>query len=79
MPSKVSIANGVAPTAERWPFSTLKRGQYFQCDDLTKHTAIRAAATRASKRLNKKFSVSKVKIKQKDGQVLQVIRAYLSK
>lgn len=78
MASKVSFGNGAVPQVERWPFSTLKRGQYFQCDDITQHTAIRAAATRARKRLNKTFSVHKVKVKE-GAEIRRVIRVYLNK
>jgi hypothetical protein len=77
MADKVSFGNGDAPQAERWPFSKLKRGKYFECEDLSQHTAIRTAATRARKRLKKKFSVRKVTMVE-GGVRRQVIRVYLA-
>lgn len=78
MASKVSFGNGAVPVVERWPFSTLKPGQFFQCDDVKQHIALRAAATRARKRLKRTFSVNKVKL-TKDGELIQVIRVYRNK
>lgn len=77
MANKVSFGNGAVPQLERWPFSGLKPGHYFQCDDITKHASIRSAASRARKRLKKDFSVHKVKL-MKDGAITQVIRVYLN-
>lgn len=74
--NEVSVGEGKAPTNERWPFSTLKKGQYFQCDDLTQHTALRTAASRAKKKLSKVFSVRKVAIKV-GGEARTVIRVFL--
>jgi hypothetical protein len=78
MADKVSfgIGNGRSRVPERWPFSKLTRGHYFQCDDLTQHTALRTAATRARKKLGKKFSVRKVTIVS-GGVKKQAIRVYL--
>lgn len=57
----VTMGEGEAPGRERWPFSTLKRkGLYFECENLSQHTALRTAASRASKRYKRKFSVRKV-------------------
>ena len=77
MADKVSFGNGRPPEDERWPFSTLKRGSYFQVEDLKQHTALRTAATRARKRLGKRFSVRKVTFQGADGAKRQAIRVYL--
>jgi len=61
--SNVTLGDGAPPRRERWPFSGLKSGEYFQCDDLTQHTAIRTAASRAQKKYGTKFSVRKVKLR----------------
>lgn len=68
---KVVISKGAPAPKERWPFSRLKIGQHFQVDDLTKWIALRSAASRAGKRLNKEFSVRKVVHKGRE-----VIRVY---
>jgi hypothetical protein len=75
---KVSMGNGSPPDVERWPFSELKRGKYFEVTDLKQHTAVRTASTRAKKKLGKKFSVRKVTLTE-DGVARQVIRVYLEK
>lgn len=59
----VSVGDGAPPRRERWPFATLQSGQYFQCDDLQQHTAIRTAASRAQRKYGKRFSVRKVKLR----------------
>jgi frataxin-like iron-binding protein CyaY len=69
--SKVVIAKGAAPSRERWPFSKLKPGEFFQVDNMTQWIALRTAASRAGKRLNRKFSVRKDEHKGKE-----VIRVY---
>lgn len=68
--AKVIMGKGT-PVRERWPFSKLKAGRFFQVDDVTQWIAIRTAASRAGKRLGKEFSVRKAEYKGK-----AVIRVY---
>lgn len=58
----VTLGDGTAPRRERWPFGSLKPGKYFQCADVTQHTAIRTAASRAQKKYRCRFSVRKVRL-----------------
>lgn len=74
---EVAFGEGRAPGKERWPFSELKRGKYFQCEDVSLHTAIRTAASRAQKRLNKKFTVRKMQVPDGPGVFKTVIRVFL--
>lgn len=60
MTEGVTFGEGKVPVKERWPFAELKKGKFFECTDLTKHTALRTAASRARKKLNKTFAVRKV-------------------
>jgi hypothetical protein len=77
MADKVSFGNGQPyRTPERWPFSQLKPGHFFECTDLSQHTAIRTAASRARKRLKRRFSVRKVTLTENRVR-RQVIRVYL--
>lgn len=69
----VTLGDGAPPKRERWPFSKLKSGEYFQCDDLGQHMALRTAASRAQKRLGTRFSVRKVALRS--GR--QVIRVFM--
>ena len=55
------ISEGTAPRRERWPFGSLKPGQFFTCSDLEQHAALRTAASRAQKKYACRFSVRKVK------------------
>jgi hypothetical protein len=71
MVSEVQIGEGTVREIERWPFSRLKRGNYFEVKDLEDHAAVRSAATRAKKRYKRHFSVRKVTVEGK-----QVIRVY---
>lgn len=68
----VTFGEGDTPGRERWPFAKLARGKFFEVADLTKHVALRTAASRARKKLNKIFAVRKVT--REDG--AQVIRVY---
>lgn len=68
--SKVVIGKGT-PVRERWPFSKIKAGNFFQVDDMTQWVALRTAASRAGKRLNRKFLVRKADFKGRE-----VIRVY---
>lgn len=76
MSSEVSFGEGRAPGKERWPFSELKRGKYFECEDLSQHTAIRTAASRAQKKLKRQFSVRKIRVTAGKAQ-RTVIRVFL--
>lgn len=70
------IQKGTIAQTERWPFASLKRGSYFQVDDLSLHTAVRSAATRAKRRYpQKNFSVRKVTV-MKNGAPQRVLRVY---
>lgn len=68
----VTIGEGKTPVRDRWPFAELKKKQFFEVADLTKHIALRTAASRARKKLNKVFNVRKVT--REDG--VAVIRVY---
>lgn len=69
--AQVTMGEGEAPGRERWPFASLKKGKYFECVNLAQHTALRTAASRASRRYKRKFSVRKLVV---EGQT--VIRVY---
>lgn len=62
MSTKVTLGDGIAPRREKWPFASLKPGNYFQCADIEQHTALRTAASRAQKKYGKRFSVHKVRL-----------------
>lgn len=68
----VTMGQGKTPVRDRWPFAKLKKKQFFEVTDLTKHVALRTAASRARKKLNKVFAVRKVIREDK----VQVIRVY---
>lgn len=70
---KVSMGTGAPQQRERWPFSKLKPGKFFQVDDMRNWIAVRTAASRAGKRLNRQFSVRKAQHKGKE-----VIRVYVA-
>lgn len=73
MPEAVTFGEGDNPGRGRWPFfKKLAKGKYFEVTDLTRHTALRTAASRAGKKLKKTFSVRKVR--RDDG--VSVIRVY---
>lgn len=75
--NEVTFGEGKVPgRGERWPFSTLKRGKYFECADLTLYTAIRTAASRAQKKLKRKFTVRKLRVPVKEGEPHTVIRVF---
>lgn len=69
---EVTFGEGENPGRGRWPFEKLAKGKYFQVDDVTKHVALRTAASRARKKLKKVFAVRKVSLE--DGKT--VIRVY---
>lgn len=71
----VTIGTGEAPARKTWPFERLKKGQYFQCDDLERWIALRTSASRAGKKLGKRFKVRKVEI-GKGSTRREVIRVY---
>lgn len=75
--SEVAFGEGRVPGKERWPFSALKRGKYFECEDVNLHTAIRTAASRAQKRLGKKFTVRKMRVPSGASGEKTVIRVFL--
>lgn len=66
------MGEGKPPVRERWPFADLKKGKFFEVADVTKHVALRTAASRAKKKLNRVFAVRKVT--RDDG--ASVIRVY---
>lgn len=75
--SEITVGEGQAPGKERWPFSTLRRGKYFECADVKLHTALRTAASRAQKRLKKKFTVRKMQVPNGTaGNLKTVIRVF---
>lgn len=76
MGNEVTFGAGAVPAKERWPFAQLKAGKYFQCDDVSQHTAIRTAASRAQKKLGKKFSVRKLSVGE-GKEARAVIRVFL--
>ena len=72
---EIKFGEGDSPGRGRWPFDKLarcKKGGFFEVTDLEKHVALRTAASRASKKTKKVFSVRKVK--RDDG--VTVIRVY---
>lgn len=70
--SKVTLGKGRPAVRERWPFSKLKAGGFFQVDDMTQWVALRTAANRAGKKLGSRFSVRKAEARGKE-----VIRVYI--
>ena len=70
---QVTFGEGDNPGRGRWPFEQLKKGQFFEVTDLTKHVALRTAASRARKKFKKVFAVRKVK-RDDDVQVIRVYR-----
>lgn len=70
---EVTFGEGKKPIRDRWPFATLKAKQFFEVTDLTKHVALRTAASRARKKLKRTFAVRKIK-RESDG--VEVIRVY---
>lgn len=76
MGNEVTFGAGTVPAKERWPFAQLKPGKYFQCDDVSQHTAIRTAASRAQKKWGRKFSVRKLTV-GKGEEAHAVIRVFL--
>jgi hypothetical protein len=67
---------GTPPVRGRWPdLQTIKRGHFFEVDDLAQHVNLRSAASRAGKRLKRRFSVCKEK---NDGGA-EVLRVYRTK
>jgi hypothetical protein len=71
---EVTFGDGKTPTRGRWPFSDLKKGQFFEVTDLEKHVALRTAASRARKKLKRVFAVRKVTSEATGAQVLRVYR-----
>lgn len=72
MSEDVKFGEGKTPVKARWPFAELKKGKFFEVHDVTKHIALRTAASRARKKLSRTFAVRKVT--REDGEV--VIRVY---
>lgn len=72
MVEEVKFGDGKTPERARWPFADLKKGRFFEVDDLTKHVALRTAASRARKKLTRVFAVRKVTLE--GGKI--VIRVY---
>ena len=70
---EVTFGEGKKPAKDRWPFATLKAKQFFEVTDLSRHVALRTAASRARRKLKRKFAVRKVK-RESDG--LEVIRVF---
>ncbi|HSV90943.1 MAG TPA: hypothetical protein VLH80_07570 [Nitrospiraceae bacterium] len=73
MADKVSFGNGDSARVERWPFSKLKPGKYFEITDLSQHVALRTAASRARKKHNTTFIVRKM-TRQDGTPILRVYR-----
>lgn len=71
---EVTFGVGETPGRGRWPFEKLtKKGNFFEVTDLTKHVALRTAASRAHKKLKRAFVVRKM---QREGDGVEVIRVY---
>lgn len=71
---QVTFGEGENPGRGRWPFDKLKKGNFFEITDLEKHVALRTAASRAAKKLRRKFSVRKVRREEDDIMVIRVFR-----
>lgn len=69
---KVSFGNGRSAREERWPFSKLKQGKYFEVTDLNQYVALRTASSRARRKFEAVFNVRKMA--REDGTV--VLRVY---
>lgn len=69
---QVTFGEGKTPGRERWPFADLAKNNFFEVTDLKKHVALRTAASRARKKLKRKFSVRKMT--RDDG--VEVIRVF---
>ena len=65
-------------TASKWPFfETLKVGFYYEEPDLSKHAALRTAASRQGQVLKKRFRVRKEMTEAARGRPsVEVIRVY---
>lgn len=74
MRSEVTIGEGT-PQTKGWPFADLEIGKFFQISDLEQYASLRTAASRAGKKLTRRFAVRKTELKVR-GKPRTVLRVY---